>query len=248
MMLVDVHAHLDMDEFKNDLDKVIKNAEKQDLKIIVANGIDVSSNRQVLKLAKKYDIVKPALGLYPNDAIKMTDVEFNSELKFIEQNKPVAIGEIGLDYKEEVNKERMKACFEKQIKLAKKLNIPVIVHSRKAELDVIDLLESFTYDKVIMHCFSGKKNLVDRVINNKWCFSIPAIILRLNHFQMIVEKTPVTQLLTETDSPFLSPYPNVPRNEPSFVIESLQKIAEIKNMTTEDMANQIFMNFQRLFL
>jgi len=212
MNLVDVHAHLDFPNLVSDLDKVIESAKRQGVKCIISNGTNPESNRKVLDICKQYDIVKPALGIYPNDGLEMSDDDIKKELEFIEKTKPIAIGECGIDYKNEIDKEKMKSIFEKQILLAKKLNIPVIVHSRKAELDVIELLESFTYGKVMMHCFGGKKHLVKRIIDNGWYLSIPGIVTRLQHFQQIVEMTPITQLLTETDSPFLSPYPNSGRS------------------------------------
>jgi len=245
-LLADVHAHLDMPQFK-DLDEVLERAEQQGVKAVISNGVNPASNRAVLKLSEQHSIVKPALGVYPDEVNNLSDQEFEEELAFIESEKPVAIGECGLDYKVEADRERMKHFFEKQVMLAKKLGVPLIVHSRKAELDVVEILESFNYPKVVMHCFTGRKALVDRVIRNDWYFSIPCIVVKLEHFQNVVRKTPLSRLLTETDAPFLSPYPNVSRNEPAFVVESVQKIAELKGLTVEETANQLFLNYQRLF-
>jgi len=258
-MLVDVHAHLDDKSFSDDLDEVIERARKAGVKVIITNGLNPESNRKCLELAKSFDIVKCCLGLYPQDAEKLDEKQLDEELTLIEKNKNniIAIGEVGLDYhwtkKEEKEKIiRQKKAFEKLIELSEKLNIPVIVHSRKAEQDCIEILENSYKDnkkktkKIIMHCFGGNKKLVEQVINNKWFFSIPPNIVRSRHFQMIVKQCPLNQLLTETDAPYLSPYPEK-RNEPAFITETIKKIAEIKAITPEETEKNIFMNYQRLF-
>jgi len=244
MNLVDVHAHL---EIIKDLDEVVARAAEAGVKIIIANGVNVETNRKAIEFSEKYDIVKFALGIYPNDCLEMSEKEIDDEIHFIKSKKPLAIGECGLDFKEEVDKEKMLDCFEKQINLAKDLDIPVIVHSRKAELECIEILEKLECKKVVMHCFCGKMKLVQRVIENGWYFSIPCNVLKSQHFQQVVQKTPFKQLLTETDAPFLSPYADK-QSEPFFIKGTIEKIAEIKKMDEQEIANQVFMNYQRLFL
>ncbi|MBW2992165.1 TatD family hydrolase [Candidatus Woesearchaeota archaeon] len=251
MILVDIHAHLDFPDFENKLDEIIERAKKADVKIIIANGISQKSNRKTLEIAKKYDIVKAALGIYPPEALpKETDEEINidKELEFYEQNinNIIAIGEIGLDYKNVENKEFQKQIFTKQLEFAKKHNLPAIIHSRKAEEDVIDILENLNYKKVILHCFCGKKHLIEKAKNLGFYFSIPTNVVRAENIQNIAKTVNINQLLTETDAPFLSPFKDK-TNEPSFVIESLKKIAEIKGFRVEETANSIWLNYQRLF-
>ncbi len=245
--ITDAHAHLDFEDFDKDLDKVIKRCKDNNVNYIVNNGTNPESNRKTLKLAEKYNIIIPALGYYPLYVMNCSEKEFNKELKFMEDNNPVAIGEIGLDFsKDNINRENMIKYFKKLIKLGKKLNIPLIIHSRKAELETIEILEKLNYKKIIMHCFSGRKHLVKRIIDNKWYFSIPVNIVHLHHFQNIVELCPKNKLLTETDSPFLGPK-DIERNEPIYINQSLEKMAEIKNLTKEEMADIIFNNFNELF-
>jgi len=251
MLLVDVHAHLDLKEFDSDLDDVIKRAETAGIKAIISNGLNHKSNRKTLELSRKYKIVKPALGLYPDDAIKLSEKEIESELNFIEKNKDkiIAVGEIGLDYKwckDKKHQEKQKQIFIKLIKLSKKINKPIIIHSRKAETDVIDLLESLGSKKVVLHCFSGKLKLIKRAAGLGFYFSVPTNVVRSRQFQKLVEIVDINQILTETDSPYLSPHKNR-RNEPSFIIEAVKKIAEIKNMSINETSNNIFMNYQKVF-
>ena len=127
------------------------------------------------------------------------------------------------------------------------MDIPLIIHSRKAELDVVEMLESSDIKKVVLHCFSGRHHLIKRAAEHGWSFSVPTNIVKSEHFQKMVEMVNISQLLTETDAPYLSPFTGK-RNEPAFIAESLKKIAEVKNMTVDDTANNIFMNYQHLFL
>ncbi|MCD4666681.1 TatD family hydrolase [archaeon] len=246
-MLVDVHCHLNFEQFKNNLPEVIERA--KNMAAIVCSGTDLKSNKEVLDLSEKYDLVKPSFGLYPFHAVEINDEQLEEEIKFIEYNKDkiYSIGEIGLDYSEDKNPERQKEVFVKLLNLAKKLDKPVVIHSRKAEKDCIDLIEEAGLKKVVMHCFCGNFKLVERIQNNNWYFSIPANIVRLQHFQKVVETTDISKLLTETDAPFLSPYKEK-INEPIFVKETIKIIASIKNLSEEEVEKLIYMNFQNLFL
>ncbi len=251
MLLVDVHAHLDLREFDSDLDDVIKRAKTAGINAIISNGLNHKSNIKTLEISKKYEIVKPALGLYPDDALKLTEKEIEKELNFIEENKDkiIAVGEVGLDYKyckDKKHQEKQKQIFIKLTELSKKIKKPIIVHSRKAEPDVIDLLKHSVAKKVVLHCFSGKLKLIKRAAELGYYFSVPTNVIRSSQFQKLVEIVDINQLLTETDSPYLSPYKNR-RNEPSFITEALKKIAEIKNISINETSNNIFMNYQKVF-
>lgn len=266
MLLVDVHCHLDHDKFKPDLDAVIDRAKKAGLKAIVAAGVNSQSNRIVLELAKKYDIVKASPGMYPIDAlgIKIEGVaeeaglprppkpfDVDEELEWISKNKNeiVSVGEVGLDYKfvkDEKLREKMKENFRKIIATVEKIKKPMIVHSRDAELETIEILESSKLKKIVMHCFGGRKSLIKRAADNGWSFSVPAVITRLQHFQTLASMVNISQLLTETDAPWLSPFP-MQRNEPANVAETIKKIAEIKGFNVEETADSIFMNYKRMF-
>lgn len=253
MNIVDVHAHMDMLE---DLDGAIARAKEAGVKAILANGTNPTSNRKVLDLAKKYSIIKPALGLYPTDIYDMTLEEVKEELDFIlSQKKVIALGEVGLDKKwSEEDKPRSKellthqvAVFEEVIKASKKSGLPLIIHSRKAELEVIELLEKHNVKKVVMHCFMGKKKYVKRIQENGWYFSIPCLVTKLDQVKYIVETTPLSKLLTETDAPYLAPAGKDYPNEPANIFESLQTMAALKKMEVNELADQLYLNYMRLF-
>src|SRR3989338_2481386 len=248
-MLVDVHCHLCFKDYDKDRNEVIRRAEKLNMSVI-DSGTNLKDNKKSLELSKKYKIIKSSLGLYPLYAIKLKEKELQNEIDFIEGNKDkiIAIGEIGLDKSEEnCNLEKQVEVFNKVLSLAEKINKPVIVHSRKAEKECIEILETFKIKHIDMHCFGGNFKLVKKIQDNGWIFSIPTNIVRLFHFQKIVEETPMSQLLTETDSPYLSTFIEK-RNEPSFVVETIKKISEIKKLNEEEVKKLIFMNFQKIFL
>ncbi|MBR9691074.1 TatD family hydrolase [Candidatus Woesearchaeota archaeon] len=258
-MLIDVHTHLDHPMLYDRIDEIVENAKKAGVKAIITNGVDLSTNKINLEISKKYDIVKCAMGLYPKDALrreadevgypKNLSEDIDEEIKFIDDNKEeiIAIGEVGLDYHNGKDKEGQKKVFKQVIELSKKLDNPIIVHSRKAESDVIDVLEENDARKVILHCFSGKKKLVLRAAKLGYSFSIPANIVFSEQFQILAKEVPLKQLLTETDAPWLSPYKGK-ANEPAFISEAVKKIADIKEISQKDAENIIYMNYQKMFL
>tara|TARA_Y100000310_G_scaffold337773_1_gene425740 strand:- start:5731 stop:6543 length:813 start_codon:yes stop_codon:yes gene_type:complete len=267
MKLIDIHAHLEHKRFEKDLDKVIERFEKVGGEIVINSGVNPETNRKALELSEKYDVVKVSFGLYPIDALAkeiengeaegflrgIEEFDVDEELDWIEENadKCVAIGECGLDYnwkdfQTEELREKQKEVFRKVLVLAKKIDKPVIVHSRKAELDAIEILEELEMKKVVMHSFNGKKALIRRCVENGWFFSVPPVIKRLQHFQTLVDLVPIEQLLTETDAPYLSPVAGE-RNEPANVAVTVGEIAKIKELDKREVGEQIFNNAQEIF-
>lgn len=258
-MYIDIHCHLDHPMLAEKMDKIIENAKQAEIRVILTAGINPQTNRTTLELAKKYDIVKAALGIYPPKTLqkeideggyplKPNLFDIDEELEFIKQNKDnlVAIGECGLDYSLGEDPKSQKQVFQKQIELAEKLNKPIIVHSRKAESDAVEILESSKSKKIFLHCFSGKKKLMKRAADLGFYFSIPTNVVRAENFQITADIVDINHLFCETDSPYLSPFKDI-WNEPSFVVESYKKIAEIKNLDLEEVKNNIWLNWQRVF-
>ncbi len=272
MKFVDVHCHLTHKYFtENDTDNFedfLKRAEKAGVKAMVCSGVNPKSNREVLELAKKYPQIKASLGLYPIDLIgKQADedvgigrnlegFDIDKELKFIEKNKDkiVSIGEIGMDFhwvKKEDYLEIESENFRKIIRFAKELKKPIVIHSRKAEKECLDIMEEELPNNeiaVVNHCFGGKKKYIQRGADLGYYFSVPAVIKRLQHFQTLVKIVPIEQLLTETDSPYLSPKRVEGRmNEPSFVPDSIKMIAKIKEISEKEASEQIWKNYEKVF-
>jgi len=247
-MYIDLHGHLDKCK---DLDSVVENAKKAGVVVAVCAGISPESNRKALELAKKYDLVKASIGLYPIDAMrneirKEYEPDIVAEMEFIREHSDeiIAIGEIGLDFKTGNDKEEQEKLFRKQLELARELGKPVIIHSRKAERHVMEVLKDYELD-VVLHCFSGKKKLVMDGIKRGYFFTVPTNVVRSEQFQFIAKEVPLRQLFCETDTPFLSPFKDT-SNEPAFVVESYKKMAELREMDVKEVGNIIYSNFQRL--
>ncbi len=260
MNLIDIHAHLTFEKFKEDIEKVIERARKEGVKMIISSGVGKKSNREVEELSKKYsDIIKPSFGIYPVDAVaemltgvkddvvrdlEIFDVE--KEIQWIREHREecLAIGEVGLDYKmveDEEAREKQREIFEKIVKLAKEIKKPLIIHSRKGEEDVLEILEKNNFKNANLHCFSGNKKLIKKGIEQGLYFSIPTVITRLEHFKMLAEIVPLKQILTETDAPYLAAEQGG-RSEPAHIKQTIKEIAKIKGLSEEEVSEQIYKN------
>jgi len=265
MNLVDVHCHLNSVEFKDDLDEVLERAKNAGLRAVLVSGTNPPTNKQVLEMVKKYPIIKASLGIYPTDALGMPPdeagllkhdgpIDLEQQFQFIRKHlsQVAAVGEVGMDFywvDKEKTGQQQEENFRKIIRFCKEIQKPIVIHSRKAEEECITILaeEIPSHEiPVIQHCFSGKKSLMSRAIELGHNFSIPPNIVRASNFETLVKKAPLTQILTETDSPWLSPFPGK-KNEPAYVFESIKKIAEVKGISVEEAADQIWQNYERIF-
>lgn len=263
-MYIDIHTHLDHDNFNTDRDEVVKRARDAGVKLIINNGVNPVTNRLTLEYAKKYDIVEAALGIYPVEALSkeieqmgisnwlVKPFDMGEELTFIEHQaktkKIVAFGEVGLDF-HSVGRETensQKSVFQRFIDLSEKYKLPLIIHSRKAEQDVFDMLQSSNARKAVFHCFTGRVSLAKKIIDKGYSFSIPPLVVRNQQFQGLVQEIPTSRILTETDAPYLGPDPGK-RNEPMNVISSVDIIAKLKKVEPEEMKKMIYMNYKNLF-
>jgi len=242
-MFIDVHCHVDL--MKNP-SEIIKRAKGKNVEI-VNNSINLKSNRETLILTKKFGTYA-SLGIYPIDSLDLDEKQIKEEIEFIKRNKEsiFAIGEVGIDLKWSKELEKQKNNFQKFIELAKEIDKPLIVHSRKAEKEVIKQLEKNKCKKVIVHCFNGNLKQVKQIIENGWFLSIPANVTFNKHFQKIVEIAPIENLFCETDSPYLHPIKGEKNNEPKNVIESYKKISEIKKVPLKKVEEKICENFLKI--
>jgi TatD DNase family protein len=247
MAFIDVHCHLEMCRKG---EEAAKRAAKAGV-IAITQGVNPKSNRKALEFAAEFENVRAALGGYPTDMVKMSNEEIDREIDFIRKSKRsvAAIGEVGLDLKEgnRENFERQKKIFSKFVELAKELDIPVIVHSRGAEAEAIEILEHLGAKKAIMHCFNGNFGLIARVIRNGWHLSMPTNITFSKHFQKVADFAGIDRLFCETDSPYLHPEKGKRDNEPANVVFAYKKIAEIKGISLKEAEARIEDNYKKLF-
>ena len=262
MVYVDVHTHLTHALFSADIDAVIERARKAGVVRMITNGTNDITNRHANALAARYpDVVRCAYGAYPIDALNLTQpseglavnphFDLDKEIEYWHKHKDefIAVGEVGLDYKygaghERAQQENFTAC----IAAAEKLHKPIIVHTRKAERDCVDMLISsrIPAHKIILHSFMGRKSIIKDAADHGMTFSIPPIIRRLDQFQQLATNVNVTQLLTETDAPYLGPDKDT-RNEPANVIETVKLIATLKKLDPQEVARTFFMTYRRAF-
>ncbi len=253
--LIDSHCHLDMDSYEEDLDAILKRAQEHGVQSIITIGIDEKSSIAAVKLAHKYPFVKATVGIHPHDVEQIEKATYTRLQKLVQENREqvVAYGEIGLDYVKNYSpKTTQLRTFEEQLSVAKGLELPVIIHDREAHDDCLSLLQAMApFPKGgVMHCFSGNIKLAEKVLDLGFYISIPGVVTFKNglDLQEVAKKMPLESMLLETDGPFLSPVPwRGKRNEPAYVAYTAQKIAELKGITIEEVAEQTSSNTLKLF-
>ena len=247
--MIDTHCHI-LKEYYSDIDKVISELKENGICKIIVNGTDMKSNMEVLELVKKYDIVYGAIGFQPTELVDFHDEDIDWLEGHINDDKIVAIGEIGLDYHyEDTNKELQYAVFKKQLELASKYNKPVIVHSRDAIQDTYNLLSKYKIQGSI-HCFSGSLEMAREFIKLGFYIGVGGVVTYKNAKNLIkvIKDIPLEYILLETDSPYLTPEPfRGGDNSPKYIPVIVNKISEIKAIDknlvvkiTTDNANRLF--------
>lgn len=252
-MLFDSHAHLDSKKFGSDRDKVIKRAFESGVSYIMNPGADYESSINAVKLAESYERIYAAVGVHPHEADSMDDMMLSLIKAMARKTKVKAIGEIGLDYHYDFSpRDVQKFWFRKQLQLAKELKMPVIIHDREANQDVLDMLkeENQFETGVLMHCYSGSAELAKQYIKLGAYLSIagPVTFKNARKTVEVVEAVPLDRLMIETDSPYLTPHPyRGKRNESSYVKYVCEKIADIKGLSYEEVALQTAENAKKYF-
>lgn len=252
-MLFDTHVHLNDDQFKEDIEEVIKRAQEAGVSNMVVVGFDRATITRAMELIEKYDFIYASIGWHPVDAIDM----LNEDLAWIEElsshPKVVAIGEMGLDYHwDKSPRDIQKEVFRKQIRLAKKVNLPIVIHNREATADIVDILKEEHAEAVggIMHCYSGSPEVAKECLDMNFYISLggPVTFKNAKKPKEVAVEVPLDKLLIETDCPYLAPHPyRGKRNEPAYVKLVAEQIAELKGLTFEEVAVATNQNARKLF-
>lgn len=253
-MLVDSHCHLDFDDFEEDLEEIILRAKENGVTTILNAGNNIDELDKQLELSEKYPFIYTAVGVHPHNA---SEYEHITAQDFIEQTvhkKVVGIGECGLDYYYDYSpRETQIKVFKEQIKAAQETELPLIIHTRDADEDTINILSEEYKKKPFtgeIHCFSSSKALADFALSIGFYISASGIITfnKSGDLREIFEQIPLEHLLVETDAPFLAPIPmRGRRNEPSFVLHTAERLAQLKNISLEKLAQITSDNFFKLF-
>lgn len=256
MELFDSHAHLDDEKFDEDREILVEEIRKAGITKLISAGYSLEGSRRGKELAEKYDFIYTTAGISPND-IPQTQEELWIMLEEIEaiakqSGKVVAIGEIGLDYYwNDENKELQKLAFEKQIEIANRLELPIVIHTREAVMDTLAILkQKEVLKKGVFHCCPLNRELVKEALKLGFYISFagPITFKNSKNANEIIEMVPNDRMLIETDSPYLSPEPlRGRRNDPRNVRFVAQKVAEVKGMTLEETAKITYQNAERLF-
>ncbi len=239
-MFFDTHTHLDDEKFDTDRDELIASLKDEGLSLAVNIGANIKTSKASITLAEKYDFIYAAVGVHPNDTGDMNDEDLAQIEELAKHPRVVAIGEIGLDYHyDEPAPDVQKIWFEKQLKLAQKLSLPYIVHDRDAHADVLEIIKKVGYTNGVMHCFSGSVEMAKEVTKMGMYVSIAGQVTFKNapKVQAVATSVPLDKMLIETDSPYLTPEPfRGKRNNSGYVKYTAAKIAELRGMTTEEIA------------
>ncbi len=252
-MLIDTHAHLNALQYVEDLQEVIDRAKAEGVEKIVVVGFDRPTINKAIELADVYEFIYATIGWHPVDAIDMTEGDLQWIEELASHPKVVAIGEMGLDYYwDKSPKEIQKEVFRKQIALAKRVNLPIVIHNREATADIVDILKEENASEVggIMHCFTGSYEIAQQcmAMNFYISFGGPVTFKNAKVPKEVAVKIPMNRLLIETDCPYLTPHPfRGKRNEPAYVKYIAEQIAELKGVSFEEIAEKTSDNAKRIF-
>ena len=252
-MFIDTHAHLFYPNFQDDLDIVLQNAKNEKIDHILVPATDLPTSAKVIELIDKYEMLYGAVGIHPHDIKDWTDDHLTQLKELASHKKVVAIGEIGLDYFYDFSpKEKQIEAFRKQLELAISLDLPVIIHNREADEDVLSIVSEFSKQGLRgqFHCFSGSLKDALKIIEMNFYLSFTGNITfkKTDDLRTIASQIQLHHLLLETDSPFMTPVPHRgKRNEPANIPLIAQKLAELHNVTVEDVGRITSFNAFKLF-
>lgn len=250
-MFFDTHAHYDSGAFNADRFEILDSMPEGNVGLIVDPGCDLISSKAAIELAERYDFVYAAVGWHPEDMDKLSDEAYAEMEKLAEHPKCVAIGEIGLDYYWDAShKEEQKVLFRRQIELALRLDKPVIVHDREAHGDSMEIVLDYPELRGVFHCYSGSAEMAQELLKRGWYLGFDGPITYKNARKAVevLEICPLDRILIETDSPYLTPVPNRGKRNDSRQLEFVAaKIAEVKGISPEEVADITMANGRRLF-
>ena len=254
-MIFETHAHYDDDRFNEDRDELLLCLPTEGVGVVINSGASVESTRDTIRLAKKYDHVYAAVGVHPSEIEELDEEFFQWMKEQTDWEKTVAIGEIGLDYywdKEPEVQEKQRYWFGRQIELARETNLPIIVHSRDAAADTMQVLKEHHGEEIpgVIHCYSYSKEMALEFIKMGYYIGVGGVVTFKNAKKLIetVEGIPLERILLETDCPYMAPEPyRGKRNDSTLLTYVRDKIAEIKGVTPEEVERVTEANARALF-
>jgi TatD DNase family protein len=247
--MVDTHCHLVDPQFVRDLGQVLERAQRAGLSRIVNAGYDVATSERAVAMSREYAWLSPAIGIHPNEAAAESIKEMNKIRAILEKERVIAIGETGLDYYRDFSpREAQKELFRLHIDLAREWHLPLLIHTRNSLEDAMSVLTSEGFHQGVFHCYSGGWEQAERIIEMGFYISFAGVLTFSKRAREVIQKLPLDRLLLETDAPFLAPLGHRgKRNEPAFIVETLQCAANILDLRPERLETILDENAQRLF-
>lgn len=250
-MLFDTHAHLNDERFDGIRDDLIASLAENGVGAYCEIGYDIESSKKAIELCEKYDFVYAAAGVHPHDTDPLTEVDMETLKKLCSHKKVVALGEIGLDYYYDNSKrENQRLWFDRQLSVAEEIDIPVTIHTRDAMADTIDILKAHKNAKGIIHCYSGSVESAKILLGLGYYISFagPLTFKNASTALEVAKYVPKDRMLIETDSPYLAPVPYRGKtNTPIYVAEVAKRLAEIKEMTFDEVCEVTFENAKNVY-
>ena len=251
-MIWDTHAHLNNRDYKKDFAAVAARMKEAGVTRATNIGYDLTSSEQSVQLAQKYDFIYAAVGIHPHNATEVTDDVLAKLLQLTKKPKVVAWGEAGLDYFRDLSPRPVqKTAFIRQLNLANEAGLPIVIHSRDAHQDVLDIVKAHPPNLGgIFHCYAGSWEMAKTLLSLGFYLSFagPLTYKNARHAVEVVSKAPLDRILVETDAPYLTPASRRgQRNEPAYVREVAEKIAELRDLTLEEVARQTWENAENVF-
>ena len=249
-MIVDTHCHLYFEELNKDLDGVLSRANELGVNIFICVGTNINDSHESLTLAQKYKNIYATAGIHPHDSKDAAEDDLQELRKLLDNEKIVAVGEMGLDYFRNIsNSDTQKIVFKDQLKLAEETNKPIVFHNREADEDIINILSDFPNVIGVAHCFSSSYETAIKLIEMGFYISFSGnLTFKNSHLPEVAKKLPLDRLLVETDSPFLSPVPfRGKTNEPGRTRYVVEKLAEIFDSDIGQIASITTANAKNLF-
>ena len=252
MPIFDTHAHYDADQFASDREAVLTALPAAGVGLVVDPGCDVASSREAAALAERFDHVYAAAGIHPEDCASCTDADFDAIRELCRREKVGAVGEIGLDYywKENPPRDFQEQVFRRQIELALELDLPVIIHDREAHGDSLRIVLDYPGLRGVFHCFSGSPEMAQELLKRGWYlgFDGPITYKNAKRAPEVAAITPMDRIVIETDAPYMAPVPfRGKRNDSRYLPYVVEKLAEWKGVTPEEMTDITWQNGKRLF-
>lgn len=252
MLLYDTHAHLDDPKFDGDRDEVIEKIKNSPVGLVNNIGADIKTSKASIALAEKYDFIYAVCGIHPSETENLLEEDMQTLYEMSKHEKVKAIGEIGLDYHYENSpaKEIQRFWFERQLSLAKEVQLPVVIHDRESKGEGLEILKKSGIKKGVVHCFSGSAETAAELLKLGFYISFTGVVTFKNARKALeaLKSIPIERLFIETDCPYMAPEPfRGTRNDSTNVIKIAEKYAEIKNMSLEEIAEITTKNAKSFF-